>query len=89
MNNQLNAVALAVGVGAQKALSEAALGQVNALNVVEEIETVKVDLIEGSVNGNTGMIGVNQSSGNMNNQASAFSVSALTSTVSIDTPGGP
>jgi len=45
MNNQTNAVALAVGFGSQVALSEAALGQVNTTNAVEEINTVKLDLI--------------------------------------------
>jgi hypothetical protein len=49
---------------------------------------VKFDLISNSVNGNSGIVGVNQSVGNMNNQASAVSVAALTSTVVITTPFG-
>ena len=86
MNNQTNTVALAVGIGSMFALSEAALGQVNVGNHVDEISTVKYNTISNSVNANTGIVGVNQSSGNMNNQASAVSVAALVSTVSLVTP---
>jgi hypothetical protein len=42
--------------------------------------------IAESINTNTGIVGVNQSSGNMNNQASAVSFSAITSTVVVTTP---
>jgi hypothetical protein len=69
-------------------LSESALGQVNIRNHVHEVQTVKLDLITNSANGNSGVVGVNQSVGNMNNQASAVSVAALTSTVVITTPFG-
>lgn len=86
MNNQTNAVALAVGIGSQVALAESELGQVNTGNTVVEVATVKLDRITDSVNLNTGIIGVNQSSGNMNNQASAISFSAITSTVVVTTP---
>jgi hypothetical protein len=86
MNNQTNAVALAVGIGSQVALAESVLGQVNTGNRVFEVETFKEDRIAGSVNANTGIVGVNQSSGNMNNQASAISFSAITSTVVVTTP---
>jgi hypothetical protein len=88
MNNQANLVALSVGLGSEFALSEAALGQINRDNRVTEVQTVKFDLIQNSINGNSGIIGVNQSVGNMNNQASAVSVSALTSTVTLTTPFG-
>lgn len=88
MNNQVNLVALSVGLGSEFALSEASLGQVNASNRVVEVQTVKFDRIEGSINGNSGIVGVNQSVGNMNNQASAVSVSALTSNVTLTTPFG-
>jgi hypothetical protein len=87
MNNQYNSLALAIGLGSKFALSEAALGQVNAGNDVSEIETVKYDLITGSVNSNQGVTGVNQSTGNMNNQASVVSMAVLASKVSIVTPG--
>ena len=86
MNNQLNALALAVGLGSKFALSEAALGQENTGNIVNEIETVKSDLISNSGSGNSGIIGVNQSSGNMNNQASVVSMAVLTSSVAITLP---
>ncbi len=89
MNNQTNAVALAVGLNAIVALSEADLGQVNSGNRVEESATVKLDLIQNSISGNAGIVSVNQSSGNMNNQAAVVSFAALTSSVSISPPGGP
>lgn len=88
MNNQANLVAMSVGLGSHFALSESALGQVNVGNHVVEAQTVKFDLISNSANGNSGVVGVNQSVGNMNNQASAVSVAALTSTVVITTPFG-
>jgi hypothetical protein len=86
MNNQTNAVALAVGIGSQVALAESVLGQVNTGNTVLEVETLKENRIAESINTNTGIVGVNQSSGNMNNQASAVSFSAITSTVVVTTP---
>ncbi len=88
MNNQTNAVALAVGFGAFVALAEADLGQTNAGNTVEEVATVKLDRIQNSITGNQGIVGVNQSSGNMNNQASAVSVAARSSTVSLSSVPG-
>lgn len=88
MNNQANLVALSIGLGSEFALSEASLGQVNTRNRVVEVQTVKFDRIADSINGNSGIVGVNQSVGNMNNQASAVSVSALTSNVTLTTPFG-
>jgi hypothetical protein len=76
MNNQTSSVALALGVGAQVALSESALGQVNSGNKVYEVGTMKTDLIENSLNYNLGTVQVNQSSGNMNNQGSSIAISA-------------
>jgi hypothetical protein len=87
MNNQTNAVALAVGAGAFVALSEADLGQFNSGNTIEEVATVKLDLIQDSITGNAGIVGVNQSSGNMNNQAAAVSFAARTSSVVLSVPG--
>ena len=83
MNNQTNTLALAVGTSSIHALGEADLGQENSGNRVIESATTKEDSIVGSVNSNQGIVQVNQSTGNMNNQASAFSVSALSSKVSI------
>jgi len=72
-SNQLNAIDLAVGANAAVALSEAALGQTNTGNHVDEIATVKVSSIVGSVNLNTGITMVNQNSGNMNQQGTVIS----------------
>jgi hypothetical protein len=76
MNNQTNAVAVAVGLGAQVAMTESALGQQNSGNEVYEIDTVKRDTISGSINDNTGIVNVNQSTGNMNNQSNTVSLAA-------------
>lgn len=87
MANQSNAFSLAVSLagGGGVALAEADLGQVNARQVVRESDSVgdrsdpdftginkRADII-GSVNGNTGVVGVNQSAGNMANQANVVS----------------
>jgi hypothetical protein len=82
-NNQLNAVALAVGQGAAVALSEAALGQENSDITVIEVGTTRSETITASVDNNTGITQVNQSNGNFNNQGSVVSFAALTSSVSL------
>jgi hypothetical protein len=87
MNNQHNLVALSIGFQSFVALSEAALGQENVGNVVFEIETIKRDGILRSVNGNSGVVSINQSVGNMNNQAHVVSFSALTSNIAVGIPG--
>lgn len=86
MNNQANALSVAVSLDAGVALSEADLGQVNVGNVVRESDatagtTLRVGInkradITGSINGNTGVVGVNQAVGNMANQANVVSVAA-------------
>jgi hypothetical protein len=73
VSNQLNAIDLAVGANAAVALSEAALGQTNTGNHVDEIATVKVSSMVSSVNANTGITMVNQNSGNMNQQGTVIS----------------
>jgi len=76
MNNQANAVSVAVGVGpAGIALSEADLGQVNSWNSAISIGSTSTASI-GSVN-SSGITGVNQSSGHMNNQSNVVSVAAV------------
>jgi hypothetical protein len=87
MNNQGNSEALAVAISeAGVALSEAALGQVNGgtaenghggPNTVFEFGTVKSASMTGSLNGNTGVGGVNQAAGNMANQANIFSLAFI------------
>ena len=94
MNNQYNGLALALGDESVYALSDAGIAQVNAGNQVEDENTVKYDTIRGSYNTNSGIVGVNQSSGHMNNQSTVVSMSALTSVagIGLSTPatvGGP
>lgn len=92
LNSQTNAVALAIGLGgARVALSEAALGQVNSgANGVQhragEVGTVNTNTIENVANNNVAIVGVNQASGSMNNQAGVVSFAAITSTVAVSTP---
>jgi hypothetical protein len=83
VNSQHNVLALAVADSAIWALSDAGLNQVNAGNSAFETNSVKRDLITGSVNNNTGIVMVNQSVGNMNNQATVVSIAALTSAVNF------
>jgi hypothetical protein len=86
-NNQANGVALAVGFGSHVALAEADLGQVNAHNTLVSFETVHTNTIQDSINGNTGVVTVNQTTGNNNNQGSTISFSALTTTIDVTVPG--
>ncbi len=88
MNSQTNTLAVAVGLNAFVALSEADLGQSNTGNTVDEIATVKLDRIDNSINGNAGIVSVNQSSGSMNNQAAAVSMAVRTSSVSLSSIPG-
>jgi hypothetical protein len=76
-SNQHNGVSLAVGLESVAALSEAALGQANTGNSVDESGTVRTASISGSVNLNTGITAVNQNTGNFNNQSSMVAFSAV------------
>jgi len=87
MNNQTNAVAMVIGAGNAIVLTEASLGQENSFNTVVGWNTVKIDLIHESINNNNGVVSVNQSVGNMNNQGSAIAFGALTTTATIGVPG--
>jgi hypothetical protein len=87
-NNQANGVALAVGFGSHVAMAEADLGQFNARNEMVAFETLHTDDIIGSINGNSGVVTVNQTTGNNNNQGSMISFSALTTTIDVTVPGG-
>lgn len=80
-NNQTNAVAVAAGLDAGLALAETALGQENSDNHIEEVNTFKREVIGGSVNNNIGIVSVNQSAGNNNNQSGAVSIAASTTAV--------
>lgn len=76
-NNQLNSLAVAAADSAWVALSEADLGQFNDDNKSDRFSSgvFRSDTLADSVNGNTGVTAVNQSAGNMNNQATVISVS--------------
>ena len=76
MANQANNVGLAIALSVGVALVEADLGQENANNDVHERDVLKTALLLDSVNGNQGIVGVNQSSGNMANQANVAGLSA-------------
>lgn len=87
MANQVNVLSLAFAIDDNGvALAEADLGQVNANQTVREsdaaddgldIGVVKIAATVGSLNGNTGIVGVNQSVGNMSNQANVVSIAAV------------
>jgi hypothetical protein len=89
-NNQANALSLAVGLaGEGVALAEADLGQNNCNNTNFESQDGvapfdginKTATIASSINGNSGIVGVNQSSGNNGNQANVVAFAAATSLV--------
>jgi len=91
-NNQANTLAIAVGLrpGGGVAIAEADLGQFNTYNEVHEsndsgdaenpaaVGIHKTATISGSVNFNSGVVGVNQTSGNMAKQANVVAVAAAT-----------
>lgn len=80
INNQNNAAALAVGADSIAALSEADLGLVNIGNNSFELAVQLTDTITGGALANaSGIVGVNQSSGCMNNQANVVAVCAVVS----------
>jgi hypothetical protein len=83
LNNQNNALAIAVGEPAVYALGEVDLGQFNTNQSVEATDQIRSDTIEGgSFNGFAGVAMVNQSSGSMNNQANAVTI-AVTNTATL------
>lgn len=75
MNNQANQVSIAVADNSLVALSETDLGQTVIGSKVQEYGTTKIDAICGSIIGNKGIVGVNQSAGNLNNQSNIVSIS--------------
>jgi hypothetical protein len=91
-NNQANQLAIAVGLrpGGGVAIAEADLGQFNSHNTVLEsndsgdaqtpaqVGINKSATLTNSVNNNTGVIGVNQTVGNMANQANVVAIAAAT-----------
>jgi hypothetical protein len=92
-NNQANSVSLALSLGRTNAggttavaLSEADLGQWNIGHRVNERDTIKVGRIIGSINNNGGITSVNQSTGNMNNQATVISFAGASSIATFRAP---
>lgn len=82
-NQQHNALAAAVGDNAFTALADAGLHQVNSGNHVYDLNTVKQDTLNNSVNSNQGIVLVNQSAGDNNNQATVVNVAAIASFVAL------
>ena len=78
INNQLNSAALAAGLDSvtNGALGEATLKQVNADNFLVHVAVFRSDSISGSINGNAGIVSVNQASGDMVNQANVHAIAA-------------
>jgi len=74
MANQANVSAIAACLNGAVALAEADLGQATAISHVYESETTKTASITSSVLLNKGVTFVNQSSGNMANQANNLSL---------------
>jgi hypothetical protein len=82
-NQQHNALAAAIGDNAFTALADAGLHQLNSGNHVYDVNTVKQDTVNGSVNSNTGIVALNQSVGDNNNQATVINVASISSFVSL------
>jgi len=88
MNNQGNLVSVAVDAeepndngpdpnGSGFSNAQASVQQKNTLNTIDSINIIFRDaLIQDSINGNEGIVGANQSSGNINNQMNATAISA-------------
>jgi len=74
LNNQNNAVAIAVSSRVVYALGEADLGQFNTGNYANVTDQLRADTISGSFNGASGIVQVNQSAGSLNNQANVVQV---------------
>jgi hypothetical protein len=75
-NNQVNNLALAAALTGGVALSEADLGQHTLSGYVGEDSVYKTATITGSILRNSGIVSVNQSSGNQANQANNLSIAA-------------
>jgi hypothetical protein len=75
-NNQDNAVAMAVGSDPTASLAEADLGMVTANGLLIEFDVDKTDeIVDYAFSSAHGVLSVNQSSGNCNNQGNTVAVS--------------
>lgn len=79
LNNQNNIVSVSIGGTPTVSLSAADLRAVSGNNKTFETRVIKKDLITGSAfTGVSGIISINQSSGNMNNQVNVVTISVHT-----------
>jgi hypothetical protein len=94
-NNQANNLAVAVSLSGGVALGESHLGQVNAGNTVsslldgqtnEPVSVTKTALAIGSVNDNTGIVGVNQAAGNRANQINSVGIGVSLTSPALGLP---
>jgi hypothetical protein len=78
VNNQFNSAALAAGLDpvTNGALGECTLKQVNADSYLVHVAVLRTDTIAGSINGNAGIVSVNQASGDLVNQANIHAIAA-------------
>ena len=74
INNQANAISIAVAGNPGVALSDAALGQFVTSNTVTETDVSKLARTAGSILNNSGITQVNQSAGNLGNQSNVVSL---------------
>jgi hypothetical protein len=86
LNNQDNAVAMALGDRSSFALGDLELGQFNQNNLIDVSDQIRVDLVAGGAfNGFSGVVLLNQASGVGNNQANLLDVVGST-TLSVPVP---
>jgi len=83
INNQNNALSIALADRASYALGEADLGQFNTWNVVNVTNVTRTDTISGSFGGFSGVAMVNQSAGAINNQANVLDIAVSTTGLTL------
>jgi hypothetical protein len=81
--NQHNVLNVAIGLDVGLALGEGALGQENSDNHVDDVFSFKSAFIDGSINTNSGVVGVNQNVGHNNNQASVINIAATVAATNL------
>jgi hypothetical protein len=84
LNNPNPVVSLSIGGNAAATLSPAQMAMVSAQNTINERSVTKTDMISMfAFEGVSGIISINQSSGNMNNQVNIITISVNDSFMSI------
>ncbi|MDA8087875.1 MAG: hypothetical protein M0Z75_14390 [Nitrospiraceae bacterium] len=76
LNSQVNQISMGLLKDANVALAEADLGQVTSNYTVVQVNTTSTAQIVHALHDNQGVVNVNQSSGNLANQANVFSLAA-------------